>query len=100
MIAKVSTGFTTAGDVLIPGRSCRKYALQNNGTGTWRLAWGADTPTGTLGYLLAAGAEFIETLGVGDPMGPRCLRAIFNGDGTQALDIITDDKDSTAPAHA
>lgn len=99
MIAQVTTGFTSAGDLLIPGASCRVISIQNNGTGAWRMAFGSDTPTTSTGRILAAGSEFTMTLGP-NGTGPRPIRAIFGGSGSQLLDIITDDKDSTAPAHA
>ncbi len=101
MIAQVTTGFTAAGDLVIPGASCKVIALQNNGTANWRLAFGADSPTSSTGYLLAAGQQLILSLAQYPTIGPRCVRGFFvGGGGTQVLDIVTDDKDSTAPAHA
>lgn len=74
--------------------------LQNNGTGAWRLAFGSESPTTTTGYLLAAGQQLILSLAQYPAIGPRTVRGIFAAGGTQILDIVCDDKDSTAPAHA
>lgn len=109
MIAQVTTGFTAAGDLLIPGHSCKLITLQNNGTGNWRLSWdggatagrGGTDPTQTTGFLLTAGAERWINFFQFPSYGPKVIRAVFvAGSGTQVLDICTDDKDSTAPAHA
>ena len=109
MIAQVTTGFTSAGNVLVPGHSCKLITMQNNGTGAWRLSFdggpgpgflGTD-PTQTIGYLLAAGQQISFGLAQFPTFGPKPIRAVFvTASGTQILDICTDDKDSTAPAHA
>lgn len=108
MIAQVTTGFTSAGTLLRLGSGCKGYYIQNNGTGSWRLSFdggpvngpGGTDPSTTTGFLLAAGSQVSNALFQFTSGGMRDIRAIFVGDGTQLLDIVTDDKDSTAPAHA
>lgn len=108
MLAQVTTGFTSAGPLVIPGQACKTLVLQNNGTGSWRISFDGGTggsrngsdPTTSKGYLLAPGMQLPMTLAQYPTFGPKVIVGIFVGDGTQLLDIITDDKDSTAPAHA
>jgi hypothetical protein len=109
MLAKIITGFTSAGPVLIPGASCKFIALQNNGTGTWTLSVdgggtstgnGGTDPSATTGYILAPGATLFLTAAQYPTLGLRSIVGFFVGGGTQELRITTDDKDSTAPAHA
>jgi hypothetical protein len=99
MLAHITSGYTGAGDLVIPGASCKVITIQNNGTGTWWLAFGADSPTGTNGgYKLPTGQQFTQTLAQFPVIGPRAVRAFFAGGGTQVLDIATDDKDSSIPS--
>lgn len=114
MVAKITTGFASAGALVIPGASCKLLTIQNNGTAKWRLSFdGGGTSTGNKGtdptanagngngYLLAPGQQWVETLFQAmNGYSPKTIVAIVDGAGTLLLDISTDDKDSTAPGHA
>lgn len=108
MIAQVTTGYTSAGVLLVLGPGCKGYYIQNNGTTNWRLSFdggagtktGGTDPTGTTGYLLAAGGQVSNALFQFPSGGMKSIVAIQDGSGTVLLDIVTDDKDSTVPGHA
>lgn len=106
MIKQV-TSAATATRILKIGPSCKLLCIQNNGTPDVRLSFdgGSDMPTvagqatgtlptTTLGYLLKAGQQWVQTTAQYPSIAAKNIWAISATGAAIVLDICTDDKDS------
>lgn len=105
MIGKITAGFTQAGRLFTIGAGARKYAVQNQGSGSWLLGFSdsaadlAQLANG-VGYSLPAGQQLYGA-GSTDPFfQSKMISGLCLNNANQLLVIITDDAESAVQAHA